>query len=132
MGGTHDGGLMMVNDGAGSNFKETIVTPDGKIMQPQGRNVIMDAPAGTEIFTQSQWNDTLNDMLQGKGISMSNNYQSSGMTASQMDAVMSKHFSKIQVNNTTFDKNGIRSWSDKNGNKTINSNARGSGTGFKI
>jgi len=121
MGGTHEGGLMMVNDGKGSNFQETIVTPDGKIMQPKGRNVIMDAPKGTEIYTQDQWNNTLQEMLQGKGISMSNNVVNSGggATANQIDSIMGKHFSKIALNNVAFDENGMRVWSERNGNKTI-------------
>jgi hypothetical protein len=29
-----------------------------------------------------------------------------------MDRVIGKHFSKIQVNNTTFDANGMRTWSE--------------------
>lgn len=132
MGGTHDGGLMMVNDGGGSNFRETIVTPDGQIHKPQGKNVIMNAPIGTEIFTHDQWQKQMDGMLQGNGINWHNKQQSNGMTSQEMDAIMSKHFSKIQVNNTSFDKRGIRQWSERNGNKTINNNARGSGRGFNV
>ncbi len=132
-GGVHGGGLAMINDAGGSNYVETVVTPDGKARQYKGRDVVTDLPSGTEIFTPEQWREKqLQDMLSEKGISMSRNYQSSGMTAQEMDLVMSKHFSKIQVNNTTFDKNGIRSWSERNGNKTINSNARGEGRGFLV
>jgi len=134
MGGTHEGGLMMVNDGKGSNFQETIVTPDGKIMQPKGRNVIMDAPKGTEIYTQDQWNNTLQEMLQGKGISMSNNVVNSGggATANQIDSIIGKHFSKIALNNVAFDENGMRVWSERNGNKTISTANRVSRRGVNV
>jgi len=54
-GGVHKGGLMMVNDAKGSKYQEKIVTPDGKIYSPKGRNVLMNAPSGTEIFTPDQW-----------------------------------------------------------------------------
>lgn len=67
-GGTHDGGLMMVNDGKESKYQETVVTPDGKIMKPKGRNVIMNAPKGTEIYTHSQWHDYLNNQITSLGI----------------------------------------------------------------
>ncbi len=133
-GGVHNGGLAMINDAGGSNYVETVVTPDGKAKQYSGRDVVTNLPSGTEIFTPEQWREKqLEMMLNEKGISMSQNYNpNNGMTSKEMDVIMAKHFSKIQVNNTTFDKNGIRSWSERNGNKTINSNARGAGTGFKV
>lgn len=132
-GGTHDGGLMMVNDGAGSNYRETIVTPDGKIMQPTGRNVVMNAPAETKIFTHDMWQDQLQSMLQGKGILMNSRSMSNGgATAQQIDAVMAKHFSKIALNNVSFDENGMRVWSEKNGNRTISTANRVARTGIKV
>lgn len=70
-GGVHDGGLMLVNDGKGSNYRETIVTPDGKVMKPQGKNVVMNAPKGTQIFTHEQWQNKLNNLLLSNGIEQS-------------------------------------------------------------
>jgi len=72
-GGIHTGGKMMVNDDPhgrkGSNFREVVRTPDGKVFKPQGKNVIMNAPAGTEIFPNYQsWENNLNSMLYGNGI----------------------------------------------------------------
>jgi hypothetical protein len=72
-------------------------------------------------------------MMQGKGISMSANYtKSNGLTAQDMDRVIGKHFSKIQVNNTTFDANGMRTWSENNGNRTIRDAKRVSRTGYTV
>jgi tape measure domain-containing protein len=67
-GGIHDGGLMLVNDGKGSNYAEKVVTPDGKVHEPKGRNVVMNAPKGTQIFTHDQWQDQMNNILLGNGI----------------------------------------------------------------
>ena len=67
-GGIHDGGLMLVNDGKGSNYEEKVVTPDGKVIEPKGRNVLMNAPKGTKIFTHEQWQDQMNNILLGNGI----------------------------------------------------------------
>jgi hypothetical protein len=104
--------------------------PNGKEIIPQGRNVLMDAPKGTKVLTHEQ---QLFEMMQSKGISMSANYtKANGMTAQEMDGVLAKHFSKIQTNVTTFDQNGIRSWSESNGNKTIRNNNRVSRTGFSV
>lgn len=126
MGGTHDGGLMMVNDGKGSSFQETIVTPDGKVMKPQGRNVIMDAPKGTEIYTSDQWNDKLTEMLQGKGISMSlpqNNY--SGISKVDMRDAMLEAIGEQAQYHTNFDANGVVTYINKKGNITKSASNRG-------
>lgn len=132
MGGTHDGGLMMVNDGNGSNFKETIVTPDGKIMKPQGRNVIMDAPAGTEIYTESQWSDQLQNMLQGKGIEMSKSNQYYGITKNDMYEVMADTLGTQTQHYSNFDAEGATDYIIKGGNKTVINRNRGNGRGSKF
>lgn len=125
----HSGGLMLVNDGSGSNFQEKVITPDGKEFTPQGRNVLIDAPKGTKVLNHEQ---QIHAMLSKRGISMSSTQKSNGMTAQEMDLVLGKHFKNIQTNNTTFDKNGIRMWSEKNGNRTIRDNNRVAGNGFKV
>jgi len=133
-GGTHDGGLMMVNDAKGSSYKETIVTPDGKIIKPEGRDVVMNAPKGTQIFTPEQWQEKeLHNMLQSKGISMNESHHSnSGLTYQEMDAILGKHFKNITTQTTTFDKKGFSSYSVSKGNKTIRNENRASGQGFKV
>jgi len=126
----HGGGLMLVNDGAGSNFQEKIILPNGKEIIPEGRNVLMNAPKGTKVLTHEQ---QIMEMLNERGISMSKSYQSNGgMTANEMDGVLGKHFAKIQTNHTSFDRNGFRTWSESNGNRTIQNNNRVSRTGFNV
>lgn len=126
----HIGGMMIVNDGAGANFQEKVILPNGKEIIPEGRNVLMNAPKGTKVLTHEQ---QIMQMLNEKGISMSAKYsQNNGMTAQEMDGVLGKHFAKIQTNNTTFDRNGFRSWSESNGNRTIQNNNRVSRTGFNV
>ena len=133
-GGVHDGGMMMVNDAKGSSYKETIVTPDGKIIKPEGRNVLMNAPKGTQIFTPEQWQEKeLHNMLQSKGVSMNeSHYNNSGLTYQEMDAILGKHFKNITTQTTTFDKKGFTSYSVSKGNKTIRNENRASGKGFKV
>jgi len=134
MGGTHDGGLMMVNDGSGSNFRETIVTPDGKISKPQGRNVIMDAPKGTEIFTHEQWNEQLNGMLQGNGIdwsrTTSNHYN--GLSKSDLEDVMMRTIAEQPQQYHGWNKRGFDSYVSKRGNITRNNINRGNAKGIKF
>jgi len=126
----HAGGLMLVNDGAGANYREKIVLPGGKEIIPEGRNVLMNAPKGTKVLTHEQ---QIMEMLNERGISMSKSYQSSGgMTANEMDAVMAKHFAKIQTNHTSFDRKGFGGWLSSNGNKTIQNNNRVSRSGFNV
>ena len=131
-GGVHGGGLAMINDAGGSNYIETVVTPDGKVQQFKGRDVVTDLPKGTEIFTPEQWQQKeLEYMLNSRGV-MLNNQASKGFTAEQMDMIMAKHFSKIQTNTTVFDKKGIMQFSEMNGNKTIRNANRATGLGFKV
>ena len=49
-----------------------------------------------------------------------------------MDAILAKHFGKIQTNTTVFDKKGIMQFSEMNGNKTIRNANRASGKGFSV
>ena len=131
-GGVHGGGLAMINDAGGSNYVETVVTPDGKVQQFKGRDVVADLPKGTEIFTPEQWaSKELEYMLNSRGVMLSNQ-ASKGFTAEQMDAILAKHFGKIQTNTTVFDKKGIMQFSEMNGNKTIRNANRATGLGFKI
>lgn len=133
MGGTHDGGLMMVNDGAGSNYKETIVTPDGKVMKPQGRNVIMNAPIGTDIFTHDQWNEQMNNMLKGNGINWSMPaQQQNGISKNDMKEAMLEAIGEQPQYHTNFNGDGVVSYISKRGNITrINTN-RANGRGIKF
>jgi len=73
-GGTHDGGLMMVNDQKGSKYKEIIETPDGKKRIFNERNKVLNAPKGTKIYNATDtesilFNNELNGILTNNGIS---------------------------------------------------------------
>lgn len=129
MGGTHEGGLMMVNDGAGANFKETVVTPDGQIHKPQGKNVLMNAPKGTQIFTHDQWNDTLTDMLRGNGINRYNPMieQPQGMTKDDFYEVMSNTLGGQTIERSVLDAEGFSRYTIKRGNMTRRINNRANG-----
>jgi tape measure domain-containing protein len=131
-GGVHGGGLAMINDAGGSNYVETVVTPDGKVQQYKGRDVVTDLPKGTEIFTPEQWQQKqLEYLLNSRGV-MLNNQVNNGMTANEMDVILSKHFSKIQTNHTSFDRKGIMQWSEAQGSKTVRNANRASSIGFKV
>jgi len=129
----HPGGLALINDGKGSNYKETVVTPDGKVRQFSGRDVVIDAPAGTQVFTHDQWNNELNTMMREKGISMANSFQSkSGLSYQEMDSIIAKHFSKITTQSTVIDRNGFNTFVSNGSSKTIRNQSRYSGTGFSV
>lgn len=127
----HTGGLMLVNDAKGASYQEKIIFPNGKEFMPQGRNVLMDAPAGTKVLTPEQ---QLMQALNGTNINLSKETinRANGMTAEQMDYVLGKHFGNITTNTTIFDENGMRTWSEKNGSKTIKTNNRVTRTGIRV
>lgn len=131
MGGTHEGGLMMVNDGAGANFKETIVTPDGQIHKPQGKNVLMNAPKGTQIFTHDQWSDTLTDMLRGNGINRYNplQAQSQSMTKDDFYEVMGNTLGGQPIIKPTLDAKGFSTYTLRKGKSMSKRINRANGKG---
>jgi hypothetical protein len=127
---SHTGGLMLVNDGKGANYQEKVILPNGKEITPQGRNVLMNAPAGTKVLTHEQ---QLFEMMQSNGINMTANInRNNGMTANQMDAVLGKHFSNIKTHNTTFDKNGFKSYIQNGNSRTVMNQNRVSGSGISV
>lgn len=48
--GGHSGGPMMVNDSPIGDYKELVKFPDGRSFIPEGRNVVFDAPSGTQVM----------------------------------------------------------------------------------
>lgn len=59
-----DGGLVRVNDQLGSKFREMIQMPNGLSFIPQGRNVDLNLPKGTKIFTAAQTKRIFPDIKQ--------------------------------------------------------------------
>lgn len=114
----HSGGLMLVNDGAGSNYQEKVILPSGKVIRPQGRNVLMDAPKGTKVLNHEQ---QLFEMLQSNNISMSSQ-GNSGLTYDEMNEIFQNNFANIKTQNTIFDKNGFQTYV-RNGNSITRSNS---------
>jgi len=136
-GGVHDGGLMMVNDAPGNNFKETIVFPNGGIAQPEGRNVLMNAPAGTKIHTPDQWDKIqqekeLFNMLQPRGIFMNSQQAQSGFDYEAMDGIMNKYLGNVTVEQTLMDKRGFRTFIKNSGSSTEVNRNFASSKGYKF
>lgn len=50
----HQGGLAMVNDQKGSNYKELITLPTGEQFIPKGRNVILPLPVGSKVLNATK------------------------------------------------------------------------------
>lgn len=60
--GGHPGGLMMVNDAAGSNYQELVVRPNGEAFIPQGRNVVMYGEPGTQVLRGDKTANLMNSL----------------------------------------------------------------------
>ena len=89
---------MLVNDAKGSNYKETIITPDGKVFKPQGRNVLMNSPKGTKVKT-AEWTDNLKNILLSNGI---NGVSQSNTTINPIVNVETKDNYHFEVNEAGF------------------------------
>lgn len=68
----HAGGLAMVNDQAGSLYKELITLPSGQSFIPQGRNIILDLPQGSKVLKASKTAQMIPKYASGIGAIPSN------------------------------------------------------------
>jgi tape measure domain-containing protein len=114
-GGIHEGGKMLINDAKGSKYQETVVTPDGKVMQFKGRNKVVDAPKGTQIFTPDQWSKQINNLLLKNNISPLQTNQTNGINKEDLESVFRKYSGTNEVA-IDINENGFK--------KMINSNGR--------
>jgi len=93
--------------------------------------------AGDIVYTAEEtrrmmFENEYNGLLAKNGITGAKVEVKNGMTAVEMDEVLSKHFSQIQTNTTVIDRNGLSQWSERNGNRTIEHSNRVSRTGFRV
>jgi len=136
-GGETPGGVVMVNDNPGgvkgNNYKEVIQTPSGKVIKPQGRNVLMNLPKGSQVFPDyNSWEQHLNSMLYGNGIDplrsvmnyeakQSNNsfpIDAFNQTASRIENAVSS------IPGISLSETGFKKWNRSQGQRTIVMNDR--------
>jgi hypothetical protein len=113
-GGVHEGGRMLINDAKGSKFQETVVTPDGKVRQFKGRNKVVDAPKGTQIFTPDQWSKQINNMLLKNNISPLETNQTNGINKDDLESVFRKYSGSNEVA-IDINENGFKKMISSNG-----------------
>lgn len=113
-GGVHEGGKMLINDAKGSKYQETVVTPDGKVRQYKGRNRIVDAPKGTQIFTPDQWSKQINNMLLKNNIQPLQTNQTNGINKDDLESVFRKYSGSNEVA-IDINENGFKKMISSNG-----------------
>jgi hypothetical protein len=109
----------------------------------KGRNVVVDLPKGSDVLTAKESNmfdDNLASMLNSDTPLPfeSRNYHapvinvSNGISASEMDTIMKRHFANIKTTETIIDKNGLNTYvNGRNSRKKILNN-RVSFNGFQV
>jgi hypothetical protein len=113
-GGVHEGGRMLINDAKGSKYQETVVTPDGKVRQFKGRNKVVDAPKGTQIFTPDQWSKQINNLLLKNNISPLQTNQTNGINKEDLESVFRKYSGSNEVA-ININENGFKKMISSNG-----------------
>lgn len=64
----HKGGLALVNDQQGPLYRELIQHPTGEAYVPQGRNVMLDLPRGSKVYTATQTKKLIPNYAEGVGV----------------------------------------------------------------
>lgn len=64
----HSGGPAVVNDQKGSLYRELIQLPSGRSFIPEGRDVRLNLPRGTKVFTASQTKKLVPHYARGVGV----------------------------------------------------------------
>lgn len=129
---TQEKGQEIITDSKG-NIKDFGDRKGARLTNLSKGDKVFNAELTKKMLSDEMWQDQLQSMLQGKGILMnSQSVSNGGATAQQIDAVMAKHFSRIALNSVSFDENGMRVWSERNGNRTISTANRVARTGIKV
>lgn len=118
------GGMAIVGDGGVSEF---IRTPDGKIMKTPNKDTLVNLPKGTDVFKNEK--DLILNNPQVANFEQKDNSMS---IVRGIDGAMGKYFAKIQVNQTTIDRNGISQWAVSQGNRSREISNRFSSKGFQV
>lgn len=124
-----EGGNAIVGDGGVS---EIIRTNKGVYATPS-TDTLVNLPKGSDVFKNHDeyYNSVMGEM--GVLPSMPKiNVMNNGIKAVEMDAILSKHFSNIQTNQTTIDKNGLKTYVKKQNSKTTSNNNRVTFKGFSV
>lgn len=149
-GGTVDGSQdILVNDDPfgkkGSNYKEVIEQPNGKILTPQGRNVKMKVPKGSYVhptydaFLSSLDMELMNNSISPSSGSIMPMIINSGLTRDEINEVMNAHANRLisTINgkngvNINIDENGLNKYITKKGRRSKILNARFTGKGSTV
>ena len=117
----HTGGLMIINDGLGSDYAEVVQEPNKAPEVYEGRNVMLNKPKGTKVFTQDQWNDELNSIL------LSNNISQNQPISVNNGISKDEYFKGVEtitktINNKKsfqmiYDENGFKKYNIQNGKR---------------
>jgi hypothetical protein len=121
-----NGGMAIVGDGGVS---EVIKTKDGVYSTP-AKDTLVNLPKGSNVYKNHD--EYFNSVIKEMGIMPSIPKMDGGIKANEMDAILSKHFSNIQINQTSIDKNGLNSYIKKGNAKTTLLNNRVSFKGFSV
>lgn len=121
------GGMAIVGDGGVS---EIVRTKDGVYATPN-KDTLVNLPKGADVFKSHDdyYNSVMNDM----GILPSlQKVETNGLKASEVDAIMGKYFSNIQVNELNFNERGFTKSIKKQNSKTILLNNRVTFKGYSV
>lgn len=145
----HPGGMMLVNDAKGANFKEVIQHPDGRIITPNKRNTLMNAPKGTKVYKSRSeferqregFDGALNSILSDAGIgglgSTINrdrfsgvvvNSGNNGLTKEDVYHAFKEAIAGMPVIRQHWDKDGMVEWHETQTTRTLN---KGNQVSFK-
>lgn len=124
-----EGGQAIVGDGGVS---EIIRTNKGVYATPN-TDTLVNLPKKADVFKNHE--DYYNSVMGEMGVLPSMpkiNVVNNGLTKVDLDSVMAKHFSNIQTNQTTIDKNGLNTYVKKQNSKTVSNNNRVTFKGFSV
>lgn len=98
----HQGGLAMVNDQRGSLYKELITLPTGQSFIPEGRDVVLNLPRGSNVLKASKTAQLIPKYADGTGGIPANAKIFRDMRAVQQQLVVSTPASDNSINEGTL------------------------------
>jgi len=106
----HPGGRAIVGDGG---KHEVIRYPDGRMALTPNKDTLIDLPKGSQVYP-----DIASSGILGSGLPAVAMNRIEGVSASDMERIMNKTLAKMPVNNLVADAEGLRAYSERQGQRT--------------
>ena len=101
-----EGGLAVINDAPGTNFREIAQLPDGSLLSPKERNTVVNLPKGSNVYTADESQnmmDNINRSVFAMNMEAQGRTIDNALMIMNFDAGMARMTSEVEKLNANFE-----------------------------